>query len=392
MLEDTQELVSVDDHLVEHPDVWLSRLPRRYQEAAPHVIEASEDESLVYLGAVVQVKRGSHVWVYEDHVLPNIAAIATMETRADAEFEAVRFDEMRPGAYDPVARLGDMDRDGVSVQLPFPSFPGFAGTKFLDSADKELALLCVKAYNDYVLDEWCAAAPDRYIPVILLPLWSPELCVQEIERCAPRGARAISFPDNPAGPLGLPSFFTDHWDDVFRAATAAEMPLCMHFGASRIVPQASKDASVPVQTALFGITLYNSMCEIIFSSLLDHHPDLKIVYSEGGIGWLPYALQRIDQVWEKYRHYTFIEPPLDPERPPSAVARSHVWGCFIDDPVGVRMRDEIGVDRLLWESDYPHVDSLWPNSRKNAEAVFADVPNEDVAKIVSKNARALFRF
>jgi predicted TIM-barrel fold metal-dependent hydrolase len=382
-LQDHMQLISVDDHLIEHPRVWADRLPAKYQELGPHIVE------------VPRAKGGapSQVWEYQGQAYPQIGLNAVAGKKPEEYgIDPSRFDEMLPGCYDPVQRLADMDLDGVEAALCFPSFPRFAGTVFLEGEDRDVALASVTAFNDFMLDEWCAAAPHRYIPVMLLPLWSTELCVAEIERCSARGARAISFPDNPAGPLGLPSFFTTHWDDVFRAATAARLPLCMHFGTSRITPATSADATSAVHTALFGITLYNSMCEVIFSSILDRHPELKIVYSEGGIGWLPYALQRIDQVWEKYRHYTFIEPPLDPHRRPSEVARDHIWGCFIDDPVGIRMRDEVGIDQLLWESDYPHVDSLWPNSRKNAETAFADVPDEEVARITSQNARALFHF
>src|SRR5690606_27142737 len=127
--------------------------------------------------------------------------------------EPTRYEDMLPGCYDPRARVLDMDIDGVQAGLSFPSFPRFAGTVFLEGEDKELALLCVKAWNDHMLDEWCAAAPDRLIPIVILPLWSVDESVAEIERTAAKGAKAISFPENPV-PLGLPSFHTDHWDPV----------------------------------------------------------------------------------------------------------------------------------------------------------------------------------
>jgi predicted TIM-barrel fold metal-dependent hydrolase len=144
-------------------------------------------------------------------------------------------------------------------------------------------------------------------------------------------------------------------------------------------------------TAVFGMTLFNSMCALAMSTVFTRHPKLKIAYSEGGIGWVPYGLMRIDQVWESYRRYP-LENNVDPNQRPSDVVREHIWSCFIDDPVGLRERHTIGVDRLLWESDFPHADSLWPNSRANAEKVLADVPTEEVRMIVNTNARKLFRF
>jgi predicted TIM-barrel fold metal-dependent hydrolase len=283
-----------------------------------------------------------------------------------------------------------MDLDGVWAQAPFPSFPGFAGNRFLFGKDKELARLCVQAYNDFILDEWRAAAPERYIGVIILPLWDIAACVSEIHRSAAKGARAISFPDAPAH-LDLPSFHGDDWDPVFAACEETAMPLLMHFGGSRLTPWLSPDAPAAVRTTLFGATLYNSMTELAYSRVFTKHPQLQVAFAEGGIGWIPYAMMRMDQVWEHYRNYKIQPTVPNPDLRPSDLVRRHVWGCFIDDPVGLANREVIGVDRLLWESDYPHADSLWPHSREHAEKVFADIPSDEVRRIVCDNARELFR-
>jgi predicted TIM-barrel fold metal-dependent hydrolase len=390
-LTDDIKMVSIDDHLVEPAGVWVDRLPKKYHDVCPRVVEVDEDRVEPYYAITVHLRKGMQIWRYEDLIEPNVGLTATAGTDLKLRnLDPIRFEQMRPGAYDPVARLADMDEDGVWAQTPFPSFPGFGGNKFVFAKDKELALLCVQAYNDFVIGEWCAAAPDRYIPIIVLPLWDADASVEEIERCAAKGARGITFPDNPAG-LGLPSFQTDEWDGVFSAAEATDLPLCMHFGSSKIVPFVSKDASQAVVTTLFGITLFNSMTEITMSPVFHRHPNLKIAYSEGGIGWFPYALMRIDQVWQSYRDLP-IENKPDPDVRPSDLIRQHVWACFIDDPVGLRERHTIGVDRILWESDYPHADSLWPHSRTNAEKVFADIPTDEVRRIVETNARDLFSF
>ena len=389
-LTDDIKMISMDDHLIEPPTLWTDRIPAKYHDRCPHVEDIQEDRVEPFYAKEVHLKKGMQVWRYEDLLEPNVGLTATAGLdMKDRNFSPVRFDQMRRGTWDPVARLADMDLDGVWAQAPFPSFPGFCGNKFVFAKDKNLAYLCVQAYNDFLLDEWCPTAPDRYISIIMLPLWDQQLCAAEVTRCAAKGARAITFPDNPAG-LGLPSFQNPVWDPVFAAAAEARIPLLMHFGGSKIIPFVSPEAPQAAVTALFGITLFNSMAEIVMSPVFKKHPALKVCYAEGGIGWVPYALMRLDQVWEDYRQYP-IENNVDPDRRPSDVVREHIYSCFIDDPVGVGLRHDIGIGRLLWESDYPHSDSLWPDSRTNAKKVFADVPTEEVRRIVETNARELFK-
>jgi predicted TIM-barrel fold metal-dependent hydrolase len=389
-LTDDIKMISMDDHLIEPPTLWTERIPAKYHDRCPHVEEIQEDRVEPFYAKEVHLKKGMQVWRYEDLLEPNVGLTATAGLDVkDRNFSPVRFDQMRRGTWDPVARLADMDTDGVWAQAPFPSFAGFAGNKFVFAKDKDLAYLCVQAYNDFLLDEWCPTAPDRYISIIVLPLWDQDLCAKEVLRCAAKGARSITFPDNPAG-LGLPSFSNPAWDPLYSAAEDAQLPLLMHFGGSKIIPFVSQDAPQAAVTALFGITLFNSMAELAMGPVFKKHPRLKVCYAEGGIGWVPYALMRMDQVWEDYREYP-LENNVDPDRRPSDVVREHIYSCFIDDPVGIGQRYDIGIDRLLWESDYPHSDSLWPDSRTNAQKVLADVPTEEVRRIVETNARALFR-
>jgi predicted TIM-barrel fold metal-dependent hydrolase len=375
MLSSDVKVISVDDHLCEPRDLWERRLPARLQEAGPHVVETDG---------------GSEQWCFEGVIAgpSGLSAVAGTDLKGRT-MDPRRFDDMRPGCYDPVARLEDMDEDGVWAQLNFPQFPGFAGTRFLRAKDHELAHACLQAWNDYVFEEWCATSPDRLLPMILVPLWDPALAVAEIERCAPRGAKAITFPDT-TDSLGLPSFHTDHWDAVWSAAEAAELPICMHFGTSGVPRAIAPDAPKMASTVIAGFTLFPSMSDLLCSPTLHRHPKLQIVYSEGGIGWMPYALERLDQVWEHYRFYD-LEPRVDAEVRPSDLFREHVYGCFIDDRFGVENRHKVGVDRILFETDYPHADSLWPNSRKHVEEVLTDVPADEAKQMVHDNAVRLFR-
>jgi predicted TIM-barrel fold metal-dependent hydrolase len=366
----------VDDHVIEHPDVWQDRVPAKLREQAPRVVDLPD---------------GAQQWCYEGIIAgtTGLSAVAGTDLRERC-MDPPRFESMRPGCYDPKARLVDMDEDGVACELLFPNFAGFAGGRFLRSRDKELGLICLQAYNDFVIEEWFGAAPDRYIPMMILPVWDTDACVAEIDRCADQGFRAIAFPDNPA-PLGLASFYGTEWDAVLSAAEAADLVLCMHFGSSGVTPAVAADAPNAAPTAVAGATLFGSMTDLVYSPVLHRHPRLKVAYSEGQIGWIPFALQRLDQVWEHYRYYK-VEPSLNPDVRPSDLFRTHVWGCFIDDAVGLELRDKIGVDRILWESDYPHADSLFPKSRTVLEENLRDVPEDEARLIAGDNARALFRF
>ncbi|HEY9264573.1 MAG TPA: amidohydrolase family protein [Mycobacterium sp.] len=377
-LQDWMKIISVDDHVIEHPRVWLDRLPEAHREDGPQIIETAE---------------GHHVWRYEGQLYPQIGLNAVAgKPPSDYGMEPVRYDQMIPGCYDPVERIKDMDIDGVHGALAFPSFPGFGGGVFQRAKDKELALECVRAWNDFQVDEWCATAPDRLIPLGILPTWDPRLAAEEVERLARIGSKAVSFPDSPV-PLGLPSFHDPtHWEVLWDALEAADLPVCLHFGSGSYVPgfsfaTGSYDPNAPfaVAIATFSTNLMWSTADLVFSGVLQRHPKLKFMLSEGGIGWIPYLLERLDYTWERHRWYQNISRT---DRP-SDLFRKHFWGCFIDDVHGVNSRDAIGIENILVEVDYPHSDSNWPNSRKRIAENLVGVPDGDVHRIVELNAREL---
>jgi predicted TIM-barrel fold metal-dependent hydrolase len=380
-LQDHHQIVSVDDHLIEHPRVWQERVPARLKENAPKIVEVN----------------GTHQWSYDGTLFPSIGlnAVAGKEPK-DFGLDPVRYEDMIPGCYDPAERVKDMDIDGVQAALCFPSFPGFAGGVFQRAKDKELALECVKAWNDFYIDEWCATAPDRFIPLAMLPTWDIGLTVAEAERTAAKGARSFTFPDAPTA-LGLPSFHTPHWDPLFAVAQEAEVPLSLHFGSGSYVPgfsfasrdpQDKSNAPFVVAITLFSSNLMWTTVDLLFSGALQRFPNLQFSLSEGGIGWIPYILERSDYAWDRHRWYQDI----DRQARPSDLFRQHFWGCFIDDLHGVQNRHTIGVDRITMEIDYPHSDSNWPNSRKRAAEMLADVPDDECEMIAETNARRMLRF
>jgi predicted TIM-barrel fold metal-dependent hydrolase len=379
-LQDDMQLISVDDHVVEPPTLWSDRLPVRYREQGPRIVqeEVGGDSS----------QRPADVWVYDGKRFPQIGlnAVAGKDPK-DFGTEPMRYTDMIPGCYQPVARVIDMDIDGVEAALCFPSFPRFAGTVFLNAEDRKLALLCVQAWNDFMLDEWCASAPARLIPLVIMPLWDADLCVQELHRTVAKGARAVSFVENPV-PLGLPSYHTDHWEKFFSACEQADIPLCLHFGTSGQAPVTAPEAPFAVTITLFGCNSMYATADLLFSPVFHRHPRLKIAMSEGGIGWVPYLLERADYVWSRHRFYQNVHQGT----PPSELFARHIYGCFIDDVHGLQSRYSVGLSQILWEADYPHSDSNWPNSRKRAVEVFASVPDDEVRQMVETNSRELFHF
>jgi predicted TIM-barrel fold metal-dependent hydrolase len=375
MLPKDTQIVSVDDHVIEHPRVWLDRMPAKYQDDAPR-IERSPD--------------GNDWWLYEGAKAGNFSlnAVAGKHPR-EFGVDPRSYDDMLRGCYDIADRIKDMDTEGVHAQLCFPNFAGFAGRIFAESKDKQLGIDSVRAYNDFILDEWCAYNPERQIPLIMTPYWDVEATVAEIERTAAKGARSATFPELPDR-LGLPSWHTDHWDPVLAAASAAEMPLSLHFGSGG-APLASPEAMTTnwtVGISLFGLNSMTAMTELLLSPVFHKFPQLKIALSEGGIGWMPYILERVDFVWERHRYWNDVN--FDAR--PSELFAKHIYGCFIADNAGIEARHRIGVDNIMFESDYPHSDSQWPHTRKYIEEALANVPDEEARKICELNARTLYRF
>jgi predicted TIM-barrel fold metal-dependent hydrolase len=386
-LEADMQLISVDDHLIEHPRVWQDRLPNKYLEAGPKVIEAPEDMSDSY-GLGQKISKGRQVWTLDGQIYPELGLNAVAgRPRDQIGTDPINFDEMLPGCYDPAARVADMDVDGVQAALLFPSFPRFSGTLFSFLPDRELARLCIQAWNDYVIEEWVTPYPDRFISMAILPFWDLDQSLAELDRLADHDLRAVSFCENPAK-LGYPSFHSGHWDPLFAALAERQIIVCTHFGTSGQIMRTADDAPFAVNTSLMGTNSMATVVDLLFSPVFHRHPTLKFSISEGGIGWIPWLLERADQVWERHRFYQNINQTARP----SDLFREHIWGCFIQDQFGIDSRYAIGVDNLTWECDYPHSDSYWPNSRKIVEEMFHEVPSEEVRAIVETNARTLFRF
>jgi predicted TIM-barrel fold metal-dependent hydrolase len=368
------KIFSVDDHIVEPPDVWTSRVPAKFRERAPHVIE--ED--------------GRQIWEYEDDRCLNMALGAVAgKPREEWNEEPTRFSDMIPGCYDPKARAQDLLSQGVFASVSFPTLPRYAGMLFNSFKDKELASHCVRAWNDFVLEEWCPGGPPGlFVPMIICQVWNPAEAVEEIERCLALGAKAVAFPENGVHE-GLPSFHGEpgmYWDPIWSVCQEADLPLCMHIGSSGFMPAADPNcfAGVIVSAEVAGQLTVGNLC---LSRAPREFPGLKFVISESGIGWVPALLQRADRQAERHSGWAGTY-----DMKPSEIFARNIWVCTVEEPLGLSFHPHIGEDKILAETDYPHADTTYPHVQKAFEDVFAGLPARVIEKVTHENAERLFNW
>ena len=367
-------LISVDDHVVEPASMFEQHLAAEHKPRAPRVKRKAD---------------GSDVWVFEGEQIPNIGLNAVVG-RPPEEYgmEPTSFDQLRKGTYDVDARIEDMNANGVLASMCFPSFPGLCGALFFRQQDKNLARAVLQAYNDWHIDEWCGAHPARFIPLSLTPFWDPQLMAAEIRRVAKKGCHAVSFTESPDA-LGLPSFHSEHWDPFWTACADEGTVVCIHIGSGAGMKFSSMDAPVDVMITVQPIACVNAAADLLWSRVMKKFPALKIAMSEGGIGWIPYFLERADYVHAHHHYWTRQDFA---GKKPSEVWREHIITCFIDDPVGVKNRHGVGVETMTWECDYPHSDTTWPHSPEILARSFAGVPDSEINLITHENAMRAFRF
>jgi predicted TIM-barrel fold metal-dependent hydrolase len=368
-------LISVDDHIIEPPDLFITHLPATYQDRAPKLVRNAE---------------GSDVWTF-GQVVMETAALNAVAGRPREEYglEPQSLDEVRPGCYDVNERVKDMDAGGVLASMNFPSFPTFTARVFA-SDDPDLSLALVRAYNDWHIDQWCGAYPARFIPMAVPVIWDAELTAQEVRRVAAKGCHSLSFTENPAA-LGYPSFHDDYWDPVWRACCDTGTVLSVHLGSSGRLSIPAVDSPPDVMITLQPMNIQSAAADLLWSRVFKNFPALRVALSEGGTGCIPYFLERIDRTYDMHRAWTLQDFGT---RLPSDVFREHFLTCFISDPVGIEMRDRIGIDNIAWEADYPHSDSMWPTAPEELakEFVAYAVPDSDIDKITYENAMRWFSF
>ncbi len=368
-------LVSVDDHVIEPPDLFVNHLPRRYLDRAPRLIRRED---------------GADVWVFGETVAET-SAMAAVAGRPKSEYgrDPQGLDEIRPGCFDVHERVKDMDAGGILASLNFPTYPTFTGRRLIGE-DLELSLALIRGYNDWYIDGWCGAYAGRFIPMALPAMWDAELTAQEVRRCARKGCHSVSFSENPAS-LGYPSFHTDYWDPLWQACCDTATVVSIHLGSSGQLLVPTDDGPPDVMITLQPINVACAATDLLWSRVPKRFPDIRFALSEGSTGWIPYLLERVDRTFDMHHEWTKQDFG---GRLPSEVFREHFLTCFINDPAGLALRDWIGINNIAWESDYPHPDGLWPYAPEDLHAQFSrfGVSDDEARKITYENALRWYSF
>ncbi|HKY90917.1 MAG TPA: amidohydrolase family protein [Nevskiaceae bacterium] len=382
-----RKVIDVDTHLTEPHDLWLSRAPARLRERVPQV----------------KVHDGVRSWVIDGDKLLLERAFTSSTVRKDGakwpglEFLNHQIEEVHPASHTAKDRVAMMDAMGISAQILYPNILGFGGQHAV-KVDDELRLASVEIFND-AMAEFQADSGQRIFPMALIPWWDVKLAVKEIERCKAMGLRGININSDPhffIRPDGtpLPDLGQPHWYPMWETCEALELPVNFHIGASEqsmdwVGQQGWPGLPRELRSGLGGAMLFiqngRVMGNLILSGLLDRFRKLRFVSVESGIGWLPFLLEAID--WE-YQEVAANQSRL--ERRPSEYFRSNFYACFWFERRDLsRQIQAVGVDNVLFETDFPHPVCLFPVDR--IEDALSGLPEADKVKVLSGNAARLYR-
>ena len=369
-----QTLISADSHVNEPGQLWVERIDRAFRERAPRVVENPPGQRP---GAYMVLEGIPPI-----HLAQGMGAGKTPEELPQF-FRDSTYKDVRPGGWDPAERLKDMDIDGVAAEVIYTTL-GFRQFWLTDAA---LQRACFRVYNDW-LAEYCAYAPKRLAGLAMISLYDIEMAVQELQRIARQGLRGALIWASP--PDDMP-YSSPHYDPFWAEAQELNLPLSLHSitghgPESRLLVKGPIDRYV--RSTVLSHEVQRSLTVLIFSGVLERFPHLKFVSAENEIGWLTFYLQKLDQAQEEYRYLY----PTALKVKPSEYFRRQVFATFIDDPVGVATRQFIGVDNIMWSSDYPHTVSTWPHSQEVVARDLQGVPEAESRKIVWENAARLYGF
>ncbi len=376
-------LIDVDTHITEPPDTWTARVPAKFRELVPHVERDPQS--------------GKDYWLLGGRRISSVglSAVAGFD---GGPFPASPkgFDDAHPGSYDSSQRLAYMDSVGIWAQVLYPNVGGFGSQAFLRLGDPELMLACVEAYNDFQTD-WASADARRLLPIAAMPFWDVAASVREIERCAAMGHRGVLFTGEPQV-HGMPYLGDPHWDPLWAAAQDAQLPISFHIGSGDMSVIFDKDrvrahgSAATYATSTVTLTLGNGVqvADLLLSGVLPRFPELKVVSVESGIGWVPFVLEACD--------YAFIDGKVRDQRPvfelmPSDYFRRQVYVCYWFEQFAPRdLIEQIGVDNILFETDFPHPTSLYAGTvQERIDGALGAHPAEVRRKILWENAAELYR-
>jgi predicted TIM-barrel fold metal-dependent hydrolase len=365
-------VISVDDHVVEPPHMFEGRLPVALADRAPRIVETPQ---------------GHQVWEFEGQHYTQVGMNAVAGRRPETvKVEPFRFEHMRPGCFDVDARVADMDLNGVWASVNFPSqITGFCGRVYFAAQDADVGLACVRAWNDWLYEEWHLAHPERIVPLGITYLADPMKAAAEIRRNADRGFTGVALPEKPHD-IGLPSLWVrDHWLPIIQACAETGTVISLHVGSSGLPSIPPGAPPLQLVGTLFGQMSLSACAEWLWSGYPLEFPDLKIAMSEGGIGWVAMLLDRLDNLVDRsgYGQGWDLRP--------SEVLQRNFWFCTLDDPSTIETRHRIGIEHVMLETDYPHGDGTWPDTQDVIARYWGDIPARELRLMCSENAASLYR-
>lgn len=358
-------LISADSHVTEPPDLWTSRLPAKLRDRAPRI---------------ERFERGD-AWVLEgvDQPIPFGYTACAGLPRETIPGGWMRFEDMRRGGYDPATRLEEMDIDGVDAEVLYPTPRLIQGA--IASPDAEFRLALIQAYNDW-LSEYVAHAPARFGGIAVLPNCGEAAAVAELERVMGRpGIRGVMIGAYPNGTVEI----APEDDAVWEALEASGLILNIHVDLSTTLPSPARS---PLPAANIGATVPARLMQFIFSGVFDRFPRFDVMFAEVECGWIPFFKE---QITDNY-HRLAPGESFGIERRPIEYIEQHMYITYISDHFGVANRHAVGVDRMLWSSDYPHTRSDWPTSWRSINAAMTNVAGEERHAILAGTAMRLYGF
>lgn len=364
------EVISADCHVNEPPDTYTKRVPSRLRDRVPRV-EPSE--------------AGGECWVFDDIRCvafgPGTAVLAQGKVRGPEDYVFdLKHEDVARGSWDPVAHIDDMGRDGVDASV---LYSGEAANCW-NLHDREVRIASIRAYNEW-LAEFCSVAPDRLLGSALLPVEEETLepALDELRRALALGFRQVEVPIFPRR-----RYYDLHYAPLWEAIEDAGIPVAIHRGIRQPAAMGGgwEGPFVP-NHILWDFSYAVPLGDFIFA-VFDRFPKLQLVSGEGRIGWLSFFAERLDDSYGRHRHHMEI-PPL--RRRPSEYLRENVYSTFVTDRSGVLLREQIGVERQMWSSDYPHSDSTWPHSQHRIKNQFEGVSERDQQLMLAGNAMRLYR-
>jgi len=383
----TYSIISADAHILEPPDIWKNWLPDRYQDKAPQLVKDDD---------------GGDAWLFAGATAPDpIGLTATPGMPLDRfRWTGVTYAEARAGCYNGAARLEDLAIDGVDAEILFP--PQRTIGHFLGDEDDDFVLAGVDAYNNFLFDEFCAPDPSRLIGAYQIPSLGIDTAVEYLHRAVERGAKTVVISCWPAGGDSISAEDDRFW----AAAEEAGIPVCIHIlmlsraarmrarraaaraGGRELYGAGSEQAGAKAAAGLSGVfsSVPSTIGQLVFTGVFERFPRLHVSMIEIGVGWIPHFLESMDDKY--WRNRSWANLPIS--RPPSSYWFDNMSATFVRDDYGVRNRHAVGVDNMMWSTDYPHHGNDWPYSRKVINETMAGIPPDEKQRIVAGNAVRIF--